>query len=171
MNITEKIIVTDTNIITDLHIAGVLKKYSALNNVFISDLVKNDEINFKTCNIETIEDMKTISSSANELLEANLLSIQQPKLTTHDIINFILARDNNYILATGDKDLKVFSESKNVEVIRTLKIIELMCIHGVITYSEALNGLYSLKKYPKTRIPIQLIDDMIDKIKNSANMC
>ena len=61
MNITEKIIVTDTNIITDLHIAGVLKKYSALNNVFISDLVKNDEINFKTCNIETIEDMKRVS--------------------------------------------------------------------------------------------------------------
>ena len=40
MNITAKIIITDTNIITDLSNAGVLEKFIELDNVFVSDLVK-----------------------------------------------------------------------------------------------------------------------------------
>lgn len=171
MTITKKIILTDTNIITDLYVAGVLKKFISLDNVFISDMVKNDEINFKTCNIDEINGMKTISSTADELVEASILSMKQTKLTIQDIINFILARNNDYILATGDKDLKEFSENSGVKVIRTLKIIELLYNNRIITYSEAVNGLCSLKDNQKTRIPIQHIDDMINKIKNSAFIC
>lgn len=40
MSITEKIIVTDTNIITDLNNANILDKFVGLDNVYISDLVK-----------------------------------------------------------------------------------------------------------------------------------
>ena len=46
MNITPKIIITDTNIITDLNNAGILEEYIKLDNVYISDMVKNDEINY-----------------------------------------------------------------------------------------------------------------------------
>ena len=46
MNITAKIIITDTNIITDLNNAKVLDKFVELDNVFVSDLVKNDDIQF-----------------------------------------------------------------------------------------------------------------------------
>ena len=35
MNITEKIIITDTNIITDLNNAGVLGKFIELDNVYV----------------------------------------------------------------------------------------------------------------------------------------
>ncbi len=45
MNITTKIIITDTNIITDLNNAKILEYFAALDNVFISDLIKHDEIN------------------------------------------------------------------------------------------------------------------------------
>ena len=48
MIITTKIIVTDTNIITDLSNAKILDKFVMLENVYISDMVKNDEINSKT---------------------------------------------------------------------------------------------------------------------------
>ena len=44
MNITSKIIITDTNIITDLNNANILEKFVKLDNVYISDMVKNDEI-------------------------------------------------------------------------------------------------------------------------------
>mgnify|MGYP003368287476 CR=1 FL=1 len=47
MIITKRIIVTDTNIITDLNTAKVLDKFINLDNVYISDLVKLHEINFK----------------------------------------------------------------------------------------------------------------------------
>lgn len=40
MNTEKKIIITDTNIITDLYIAGVLEEFILLDNIYISDIVK-----------------------------------------------------------------------------------------------------------------------------------
>ena len=48
MNITTKIIITDTNIITDLNNANILEEFINIDNVYISDVIKNDEINSKT---------------------------------------------------------------------------------------------------------------------------
>lgn len=69
MNITTKIIITDTNIITDLNNAKILKEFVSIDNVYISDLVKNDEINFKTGNIKLINKIKVISATAEQLME------------------------------------------------------------------------------------------------------
>ena len=41
MNIEKKIIITDTNIITDLYIANVLIEFINLDNVYISDVIKS----------------------------------------------------------------------------------------------------------------------------------
>ena len=71
MNITAKIIINDTNIITDLNNAKVLDKFVELDNVFVSDLVKNDEFNSKTCDTEIINKMKVISLNDNQLLEVS----------------------------------------------------------------------------------------------------
>ena len=55
MTITTKIIITDTNIITDLSNANILDKFVMLDNVYISDMVKNDEVNYDTGNIDIIQ--------------------------------------------------------------------------------------------------------------------
>lgn len=70
MSLKEKIIITDTNIITDLDTALVLEDFVNLDNVFISDLVKRDEINYKTGNIDVINNFKVISSTDSEITEA-----------------------------------------------------------------------------------------------------
>lgn len=74
MNITAKIIITDTNIITDLNNANILEDFIELDNVYISDMVKNDEINSKTGNIKLISKLKVMPASASQLIEANKLS-------------------------------------------------------------------------------------------------
>lgn len=66
-SIKEKIIVTDTNIITDLSNANVLEEFINFDNVYISDIVKTDEINTKTCNYELTNRFKTISLNSNQL--------------------------------------------------------------------------------------------------------
>ena len=162
MNITKKIIITDTNIITDLNNANILEKLVNLDKVYISDLVKCDEINSNTGNTKIISNFKVISSTADQLLEISCLSKIAKKLSTYDILNFILARDNDCILATGDNRLKKFSEKNNVEVIRTLKIISLMREKNIISTEEAITACELLRKNQKTRIPE---DDLIYKIK------
>lgn len=165
MNITEKIIITDTNIITDLDNAKVLDKFVQLDNVYISDMVKNDEINQKTGNLAVIKKIKIKEATPSQLMEISNLSKNIKQLSPYDLINYIIARDNNYILATGDDHLKRFAEGNNVPVIRTLKIIELMREKGVISYEEEIEAYELLLKNDNTRIPKNLILEKLNKIQ------
>ena len=168
MSICEKIIITDTNIITDLSNANILEKFIKMDNVFISDLVKNDEINAKTGNVKLINKMKTINSTPNQLIEVTNLAKIEHKLSTYDILNFIIARDNNGILATGDNRLKLYAEGHGIEVIRTLKIIDLMLTRKIISTLEVIKVCNLLIENEHTRIPKTEIQKLIEKctIKN-----
>ncbi len=168
MNITAKIIITDTNIITDLNNANILEDFIELDNVYISDMVKNDEINSKTGNIKLISKLKVMPASASQLIEANKLSNIEKKLSAYDLINFIIARDNNYILATGDNRLKKYSEENGIEVYRTLKIIKLMKNKKIISCEKAINGCNLLKQYSTTRIPKTDIDNFIKELEKDS---
>lgn len=165
MSITTKIIITDTNIITDLDIAGVLDKFVELDNVYISDMVLHDEINEKTGNYEVIKKMKVIKSSAEQLVEMQKLLMDTKKLSPYDLINYILAHDNDSILATGDNLLRSYAIENGVTVIRTLKIIQLMVEYDVICCEEAINACNLLLNSNKTRIPEQSIMDVIQELK------
>lgn len=168
MNITTKIIITDTNIITDLNNANILKEFIDIDNVYISDLVKNDEINSKTGNVKIINKFKVLSATPAQLIEVNNLSNKEKKLSTYDLLNFVLARDNNCILATGDNRLKNYSENNGVEVFRTLKIIKLMKDNNIISCRKAIDACNLLKKYPNTRIPEENIDNLINELEKDS---
>ena len=43
--------------------------FSLLNNVYILDIIKESEINSKTCNMELINKIKVIHSTSNQILE------------------------------------------------------------------------------------------------------
>jgi hypothetical protein len=100
MTITTKIIITDTNIITDLSNANILDKFVKLDNVYISDMVKNDEVNSNTGNVSIINEFKMIDATSLQISEIFEISQKINGLSQYDIINFIIARDNNAILAT-----------------------------------------------------------------------
>ena len=121
MNLTEKIIITDTNVITDLFNADLLEMFSLLNNVYILDIIKESEINSKTCNMELINKIKVIHATSNQILEMQKLAKENKKLSPQDLINYVVAKDNNYILATGDNRLKIFSEKKWCWSIKNIK--------------------------------------------------
>ena len=171
MNITRKIIITDTNIITDLSNANILDKFVKLENVYISDMVKNDEVNSETGNIKIINKFKTISATSEQINEIFKISQMTSGLSQYDIINYIITRDNNAILATGDRKLKNFSESNGVEVIRTLKIIRLMYENKIISNQDVVNACIKLKGNKSTRIPINNIDDMINEFEKDTVTC
>lgn len=57
-----------------------------MDNVYISDMVKNDEINSKTGNAKLINRFKIISATATQLLEVNNLSYIEKKLSTKETI-------------------------------------------------------------------------------------
>ena len=165
MNITTKIIITDTNIITDLNNANILDKFVKLDNVYISDMIKNDEITTATGNIKTINNFKTISTTSEQIKEMFEIIQNNKGLSQYDIINYIIAKDNGGILATGDQRLKVFANNNNIEVIRTLKIIKLMKDNRIISNSESIKACKLLKNNKNTRIPLNDIENMINELE------
>ena len=168
MNITQKIIITDTNIITDLSNANILDKFVKLDNVYISDMVKNDEINSNTGKINIINKFKTIKATQEQVTEIFQISKEIKGLSPYDIINYIIARDNDAILATGDQKLLNFSKKNGVEVIRTLKIIKLLKNNEIISNIEAINACTLLIENENTRIPKNDIDDLINEFKRDT---
>lgn len=166
MNLLKKIIITDTNIITDLSNANLLEKFILLDNVYILDIIKESEINNKTCNLDIMNKMKIMHVSPTQLLETQKLAKENKKLSTQDLINYVVAKDGNFILATGDNRLKIFSEKNGVEILRTLKIIKLMKIENIISKKNAINACFLLKNNPYTRIPFNEINNIIKEIKN-----
>lgn len=168
MNITTKIIITDTNIITDLNNANILEEFIDIDNVYISDMVKNDEINSKTGNVKLIDKFKVLSATATQLIEVNNLSNKEKKLSTYDLLNFVIARDNNCILATGDNRLKNYSENNGIEVFRTLKIIKLMKDNNIISCRKAIDACDLLKKCSTTRIPEENINNLINELEKDS---
>ena len=168
MNITAKIIITDTNIITDLNNANILEEFINLDNVYISDMIKNAEINSKTGNVELINKLKVISATSMQLIEVTNLSLKGKKLSTYDLLNYVIARDNNCILATGDNRLKNYSESNGIEVFRTLKIIKLMKQHNIISCKKAVNACNLLKQHSTTRIPEIDINNLINELEKDS---
>lgn len=168
MNITTKIIITDTNIITDLNNANILEEFIDIDNVYISDMVKNDEINLKTGNVKLINKFKVIPATATQLIEVNRLSYTEKKLSTYDLLNFVIARDNNCILATGDNRLKNYSENNGIEVFRTLKIIKLMKDNNIISCRKAIDACDLLKKCSTTRIPEENINNLINELEKDS---
>lgn len=168
MNIATKIIITDTNIITDLNNANILEEFISLDNVYISDMVKNDEINSKTGNVKLINKFKVISATAAQLIEVSNLTYTEKKLSTYDLLNFVIARDNNCILATGDNRLKNYSEQNGVEVFRTLKIIKLMKENNVISCRKAIEACNLLKQCPNTRIPATHVNNLIEELEKDS---
>jgi len=166
MNITKKIIITDTNIITDLSNADILNVFVSLDNVYVSDMVKRDEIKASTGDLSIIEQFQTIPASPKQISEIIKISEKNHELSSCDIINYVLARDNSAILATGDRKLKEFAEANNVEVIRTLKIIDLLVEKDIISKNVALHSCNKLKNNAKTRIPSNEINDFIKSLND-----
>lgn len=165
MNIRAKKIIIDTNVITDLDRACILKEFISLDNVYMCDLVKNDEINFKTGNVEIISEFKVMSVTPSQLIEVSSLSLIEKKLSIYDLLNYVVARDNDCVLATGDSRLKSYCENNGVLVFRTLKIIRLMIEQNVITKKKAIAACNLLLADDSTRIPKEDIENLIDEFE------
>lgn len=165
MNITKKIIITDTNIITDLSDANVLLEFIMLDNVYICDMIKVNEINEQTGNIEIINKMKVISATSEDINRIIEIQKDNPKLSVYDCINFVISKKYNALLATGDKRLREYALKEGVEVIRTIYIIKMLYEKEVIMKKQLIVALKNLLKSKKCIIPKEDIEKELEIYK------
>lgn len=114
--------------------------------------------------MDELERIQVIQASSKDIIEAANLQKHNKKLSFYDILNYILAKKHNGLLATGDRCLVSFAERNSVEVIRTLKIIELMYINKLVDKDKLPTACSNLLKNEKTIIPKDLIENLKNKI-------
>lgn len=60
---------------------NVLSEFVSLSNVFVSDLIKYDEINYKAGSLDELERIQVIQASSKDIIEAANLQKHNKKLS------------------------------------------------------------------------------------------
>ena len=160
----EIIVVNDTNVFIDLHTIGLLEEFFSLPwEVHTTDLVmlelvrqwQNEEVSqYKTkgqLHVPLFSD-REVRIIANMMIEYGGIT----NVSLADCSVWYYARENNYILLTGDRKLRSVSSLDGVEVHGTIYIFDKMVEHKVLTpaiAADKLELLYSINhRLPKSDI-------------------
>ena len=131
MNITTKIIITDTNIITDLNNANILEEFINLDNVYISDMIKNDEINSKTGNIKLSVILHSLSNLFGSIIIQTLQGISLEIAGMYAMFMMLLAVIGLILFIKNKKKINI---DNNNRLLNKTIIKEMFTNKGILLY-------------------------------------
>ena len=154
----------DTNIIIDAVSAGILE-YLNCNMFYISSVVLNEEVLKQVSQLNPIL-FTILNETPNELILATRFSKDNKRISFYDALNVSISKERNMVLVTGDNRLIEFAKLYDVNCIGTVKLLELMVESKIIDPIKCKDGLIMLRQDNTRRIPIKLIDELIEKIES-----
>lgn len=158
------IIISDTNVISDLSETELLLKILRLDNIYVVDLVKKIEFNSKTCDILYLDKIKEKELDSSDMQEVIKLKLQTKGLSECDLMNYVIAKKYSAILLTGDKKLKNFALKNGVPTKGTLWLLEVLYEHNYLTKRELLMA-YERLLVANDRLPRGELYKRIDQLK------
>ena len=155
----------DTNIIIDANSARILKHLNYMS-FYVSQVVFKEEMNKQIPNLCNYN-LNTINESYDELSLAYKYHTTNKKISYYDALNLAIAKVRKMVLVTGDQQLVKFCKQQEVNCIGTIKLIEILLEKQIICADESIIALEKLKSDSSRRIPHELIDMIIEKIKST----
>lgn len=170
----EIIVVSDTNILIDLIEAGVLEQFFLLPlKVHTTDIVISEvKIPEQKAQIRTLVQTRCLTVktyTSDEMLSLfDFVSSRRRRcnLRIADFSVWQYASESNYILLTGDGNLRKLASEDGVEVHGTIYIFDKMVEQKILTpaiAADKLELLYSINH----RLPKPEIDSRIEKWRGS----
>jgi predicted nucleic acid-binding protein len=162
-----RIAIQDANILIDLVNIGLFSHCLALEYEFsTTELIFEIELNQhqKTTvqlHIDS-EKFSIIKIPADELLEIQLASLEDSRLSEQDWSALYYAEKKNALLLSGDKHLRRLSESKGIEVRGILWLFDQLIETKILSDKEACNLLKILIKKNR-RLPLDECQKRIEK--------
>ncbi len=149
----KKVVVNDTNIFIDLINMGLLEEFFSLPwEVHTTELVLLELSREGQC--ETIQQYKENAQlhvptfDPEEMRNIVGLLPSNRKKSDVSIVDrsvWYYAKKNGFVLLTGDRELRIVSESDNVEVHDIIYVIDCIIDAGLMTANEAASKLQQLK--------------------------
>lgn len=162
------IVVNDTNIFIDLYSVGCLEAFFQLPiSVHTVDFVMNEIKDFAQLKAigEYVESKQlTIGRfTAEELGDVyTLFATAEGNVSLTDCAVWHYAKSHNYILLTGDKQLRNRASESHVTVRGILYVFDLLMEHKILSTEDIVAKLRKLQEV-NLRLPKKLIQERIDK--------
>ena len=112
--------------------------------------------------------LQSVQLTEEEFFLAEELNLKYPKPSTYDCIALAIAKCRRIILLTGDRALRKVAKQEGVEVMGSIKVLDLLYEKALIDASEYLFCLEEFKRHcnGKIRLPLEALQNRIDKIKD-----
>lgn len=171
MNSSDPILVIDVNVIIHLEKVNLLDELTKDKNIRIVDLVLYQEYQYKKNMIsEKVSNIKTIGLTDSQVAEAYQLYLTNRRNSVFVYFSYIAARDNGYILLTGDWKLKKAINS-DVEVCGAIWYVKHLNKKGIIDDEKLLNIYKTWLEDVTVFMPGELLLDLITDLENKNNQC
>jgi len=127
------ILVTDTSIWIDLHHGGILPEFFRLPyRIVATDLAASREFYRPGWQVLESLGLEIVELDPDKVAELILLRAQYSALSAADLSAFIVARDLEGILLTGDQKLRMMVEGFGMRVHGLLWCLDQLVAHGVV---------------------------------------
>lgn len=153
----QQVAIQDANILIDLVKTGLFAHCLALDFLFITtDLVFNELYDYQQAEIQPhIDSGKfiVIKITDSELVEIQLISLKDRKLSEQDWSCLYYAEKKAAILLSGDNRLKTMAESKGLEAHGIIWLMDKIRECSILPVSDCCEALRELMRINK-RLPI-----------------
>lgn len=166
----KRVVVNDTNVFIDLYSVGLMEEFFTLPwEIHTTELVMLELL--REGQLETVSRYKadgrlhvpTLDAKAMEaVVGMQLQFINKTNVSVTDCSVWYYAKQNGYVLLTGDRKLRKVSVLDGVEVHGILHVFDSLVDNGIITTVNAakkLRQLYSIN----SRLPQEAIDERLKK--------
>lgn len=168
MMMTEKIVVSDTNIFIDLVKLDLLGDFFSLPwDIHTTDFVISElEIPEQKAAVMAFIKRKKLTVGKLDAEEVGLIVERSDetggKISITDFSVCHYARKNNYTLLTGDMNLRKVAIKENISVHGILFLFDELVKHNILPPELAADTLKQLKEV-NTRLPLEEVDNRIAK--------
>ncbi len=137
--------VLDTNILVDLHHGELTEAFFSLPYQFLTPDVIVEELVTPEGESLLKFGLRQVELAGQQVLDVITLRARERQVSTNDLFAWVLARDENATLLSGDRRLRRLAEQKRVPVHGLLWVLDEMVSLGVIPPAQAEAALTQMR--------------------------
>ncbi|WP_345988740.1 PIN domain-containing protein [Sulfurimonas sp. HSL1-2] len=160
-----QLLISDTNIIIDLDVCGLIEKMFDLSYAFaVPDVLYIEELEEQHGELPAYGLL--IKSLESEKVDyAVALQAKHIETSPNDLFALALAKQEECPLLTGDMALRTVAAEEEIEIKGTLWIVEQMVVQGIIGIDRA-EGAFEDMKMKQRRLPWKEVERMLERLRD-----
>jgi len=159
-----QLLISDANIFIDLDVCGILSKMFDLPYKFaVPDILYIEELEEQHSDLPGYGlEIKHLDSKSIEYAEA--LHHQYSGPSDNDFFAFVLAKQENCPLITGDGKLRKVAKAEGIELKGTIWIIQELIEHNILDCDTAQEA-FAIMKAKGRRLPWGKANQMVESLR------